>query len=352
MSTLEVLKTKTGIKNFTLRNGDEDEIAMAFEYLDRKSEVHSLKQECVPLYLEENTKVSVINLDQSGSFLLAVTPNVKPSKSYAVFKIWDLSNVLGFTPKEIQLFGNGRQIIQDGKLRCHLVFSEAKSDVLALKLDSLDSLVALHLENEISIWKATKKDSNVVSLQLCNSLLLKKCQLYADIALLQFDGEYSLVAGEAGCLLLWSFDRCTDFVSHPILQKPSGALPVPQRFFRISKSTLIFNDDGGKVWVFSLKSTSFANIKLPGLQNGCHVFTVITRKQKKCITLAVCNEAHAINIYELPDFATSIPEKVTLCERPLKILFSIAPVDALRFIKPNCIALASSSNRTLTLWRI
>ena len=70
------------------------------------------------------------------------------------------------------------------------------------------------------------------------------------------------------------------------------------------------------------------------------------------VTLAVCNEAHAINIYELPDLATSIPEKVTLCERPLKILFSIAPVDALRFIKPNCIALASSSNRTLTLWRI
>ena len=50
MSTLEVLKTKTGIKNFTLRNGDEDEIAMAFEYLDRKSEVHSLKVlELLPL---------------------------------------------------------------------------------------------------------------------------------------------------------------------------------------------------------------------------------------------------------------------------------------------------------------
>ena len=75
------------------------------------------QQECVPLYLEENTRVSVLNLDQSGSYLLAVTPNVKQGKNYVVFKLWDLSSVLGFTAKEIQLVGNGRQIIQDGKLR-------------------------------------------------------------------------------------------------------------------------------------------------------------------------------------------------------------------------------------------
>ena len=46
--------------------------------------------------------------------------------------------------------------------RCHLVFNEAKTDVLVLKLDSLDSLVALHLESEIIIWKATKVSFMVV----------------------------------------------------------------------------------------------------------------------------------------------------------------------------------------------
>ena len=49
----------------------------------------------------------------------------------------------------------------------------------------------------------------------------------------------------------------------------------------MSNSNLVFNDDGGKVWAFSLTTNSLANIKLPGLHGGCNVFTITNRKDQK-----------------------------------------------------------------------
>ena len=50
-------------------------------------------------------------------FLLAVTPNMKQGRGSLVFRIWDSSNVMGFTAKEIQIVDSERQIMQDGKFR-------------------------------------------------------------------------------------------------------------------------------------------------------------------------------------------------------------------------------------------
>lgn len=43
MSASETLKTRSGIKRFLLPNGDEEDVVLAFDYLDRKTEVHLLK---------------------------------------------------------------------------------------------------------------------------------------------------------------------------------------------------------------------------------------------------------------------------------------------------------------------
>ena len=55
MSVLEVLKTRTGVKNLLLPNGDRDENIVAFEYIDKKVEVHSLNVSLnLALILEES----------------------------------------------------------------------------------------------------------------------------------------------------------------------------------------------------------------------------------------------------------------------------------------------------------
>lgn len=95
--------------------------------------------------------------------------------------------------------------------------------------------------------------------------------------------------------------------------------------------------------ILNLLRIHILSLSLLSLLNFLLYFTAI---------LAVGNEGHAINIYDLGDLTCDKFEEVIACERPVKILFSIAPVDALGFIKQNFIALASISNRTITLWRV
>ena len=43
MSVSQTIKTRVGIKNFTLPSVDGDEFFLAFNYVDKKTEVHLLK---------------------------------------------------------------------------------------------------------------------------------------------------------------------------------------------------------------------------------------------------------------------------------------------------------------------
>ena len=94
----------------------EDDLQVLITEMYQHLKIH-FQQECAPLYLEENTRVSILSLEQNGTFLLAATPSMKQGKSSIVFRLWDSSTVLGFTAREIQIIDSERQITQDGKFR-------------------------------------------------------------------------------------------------------------------------------------------------------------------------------------------------------------------------------------------
>lgn len=76
------------------------------------------QRECAPLYLEENTTIGLLNSEQLGVFLLAVTPSPKHGKGCCLtFRVWDSASILGFTPKEIQVQDGEGSFVQDGKFR-------------------------------------------------------------------------------------------------------------------------------------------------------------------------------------------------------------------------------------------
>ena len=68
-------------------------------------------------------------------------------------------------------------------------------------------------------------------------------------------------------------------------------------FHRVSKSKLVFTGDCGSLFAFSLKTNCLANVKLPGLQNGCNVFSIARRKLKNSSTFIHITHLFVINLY-------------------------------------------------------
>ena len=99
MAVSRTIRTKNGISEFIIPSENGDEYVTAFKYLDHKVEVHSLKKECAPLYLEEHTTVNTLALEACGMVLVALTP--RTSSAAVEMRVWDVTSPLGFTPKEV-----------------------------------------------------------------------------------------------------------------------------------------------------------------------------------------------------------------------------------------------------------
>lgn len=354
MSVSQTIKTRVGIKNFTLPSVDGDEFFLAFNYVDKKTEVHLLKRECAPLYLEENTTIGLLNSEQLGVFLLAVTPSPKHGKGCCLtFRVWDSASILGFTPKEIQVQDGEGSFVQDGKFRGQMNLNETVTDLSAVKVDCLGTMVAVATETDIILWEVQRTDVGVLQLQYLSSFNPKGKQTSKEFLLLQLNGAYSIAFADSGSIAVWNICKTGASVcpSISIPNRPNGAATLPEKLQRFSPSKIVFTDDLGNLWICSLHSNSVTSIKLPGCCGGCGVFSFTSSNVKDTGKLAVCSEGHSINLYTFEDNSTSSPAKaVNVCGRPFKIIFSTAPVNSLAFVKPDTLAVASSSNRTLSFW--
>ena len=65
--------------------------------------------------------------------------------------------------------------------------------------------------------------------------------------------------------------------------------------------------------------------------------------------LAVCTDGHTINLYSSVGIMDSTSKGTIVYPRPFKILFSTVPINAMVFTRDDTLALASTSNRTLTI---
>ncbi|XP_065071235.1 uncharacterized protein LOC135695934 isoform X2 [Rhopilema esculentum] len=352
MSFSETLKTRNGVKKFVLPTGSGNEDAFALEYSDKKVEAHQMKHACAPLYLDENSKVAIISCDQVGSYLLSATLDLKQGgKCCLAFKAWDSASVLGFTPIEIHIDGGERTVTQDGKFRYLLPFLEEPAGEPGFMIDSLGTCVALLIETDVLIWKILK-ELNILSLQLSHSLKLKPNHQGLDLCLLRFNASYSISVMETGSFSIWNLNDSGVLIAKTIsfAAKSNGTSESLRKIHRLTTSNAVFTDDDGKLWMFSCESNCFSSIKLPGLVGGCDVFAVTTLPKSSSALLAVCHEGHTVNIYSFDYTALGSSKETIYCQRPIKILFSSVPVDAMGFLREDTLALSSSSNRTITIW--
>ena len=48
----------------------------------------------------------------------------------------------------------------------------------------------------------------------------------------------------------------------------------------MSRSNVIFTDDDGRLWHYSLESNLVSNVRLPGLPTGCNVYGICNKSKK------------------------------------------------------------------------
>ena len=99
MAVCKTIRTKEGIVEFLIQSENGDESVSGFKYADGKIEVHSLRTECAPLYLDEKTCVSLLSAEKFPSMLLAV---ILKTSQVVEFRAWDISGTQGFISKDFQ----------------------------------------------------------------------------------------------------------------------------------------------------------------------------------------------------------------------------------------------------------
>eukprot|EP00794_Sanderia_malayensis_P005596 gene5595-6285_t len=292
----QTTKTRTGIKRFILPTAEGDNSVLAFMYDDKKIEVHLLKHECAPLYLEENSSVALVNSAHIGHYLIAVTATVKQNKGHTslVFRTWDLTSVLGFTPKEIHAeiddHTSGANH-QDGKSRGHLNLNESIADASNLTIDSLNSVVAVMVDREVLVWEMNKNDAGVLNLKYQSTIKLSGNRDVGDMTLLFENGFTSVIISDIGSIRIWSLDSngCHSSQSVSIPSSTINAPSVPYREIqRITQYRVVFSDGLGKLWIFCLKTNSLISIRLPGCGVGDIYFSYVKQKEHdQCVLLVI-----------------------------------------------------------------
>eukprot|EP00112_Aurelia_sp_Birch-Aquarium-sp1_P008977 Seg2005.2 transcript_id=Seg2005.2/GoldUCD/mRNA.D3Y31 product="hypothetical protein" protein_id=Seg2005.2/GoldUCD/D3Y31 len=150
------------------------------------------------------------------------------------------------------------------------------------------------------------------------------------------------------CVICYQCVLVSKSVSIP--PKPNGIVTLPQNLQRISRSNIMFTDDDGRLWRYSLESNLVSNVRLPGLPNGCNVYSICNKSKTNQGLLAVCTDGHTINLYSSVGIMDNPSKGTIVYPRPFKILFSTVSINAMVFSRDDTLALASTSNRTLTIW--
>jgi hypothetical protein len=74
----------------------------------------NLQRETSPLSLDENTSVAFVSLEDGGMYILSVCMCGK-GRSVLEFRVWDVTNTLGFTAKELTVQDTQRLNMNESK---------------------------------------------------------------------------------------------------------------------------------------------------------------------------------------------------------------------------------------------
>lgn len=347
MAVSRTIRTKSGISKFIIPSENGDEYVTAFKYLDERVEVHSLKKECAPLYLEENTTVNTLNLESCGMVLLSLTPRF-PTMNLEI-RLWDVISPLGFTPKEVSMDEEGKR---EGKFR-------SLFDVGSLMNESLNgqhistaigSLVCLLLnKNFLVFMKATGREF-VTVFSVITTLRLTDTSPITDILFLCDQQRTYLALAEGSNIRTYAFDvnklqQCNII---PLTIKRSKASFV-SNFSKLTCSKCLVCDNIGHLSLLHVPD-SLTPLNFPSSVGGHSINCVIGFKHTAEGILAICNADYTINLYKLADILCSVNSGESLYVKPYRVLCSQFPISSITFVKSDQLVLASAINQSLTFW--
>ena len=356
MAVCKTIRTKESIVEFLIQSENGDESVSAFKYADGKIEVHSLKTECAPLYLDEKTCVSLLSAEKFPSMLLAVTLK---SNQVVEFRSWDVSGTQGFVSKDFQpsaetsskkeLNGKPKFIFS---LKNHVAKDEVTSSEFNISCSSYKDLLCLVLNGIVTLLFKLKllESGNFVlehrdtfkfaesspATNIIHSIFLKGGQDKIYIAALEKQ-TISLLTFENGKL---------DLMPNPVQWKG----PPMTRLHRLTLSKCLIIDVQGQLSLYS-PPTEVVPLRLPSSTKGHSICSAIGFKYTNEGMLAICNNDYTINFYSLADILCSVTgnkNKATFV-KPYRVFCSQFPINAINFLKSDQLSMVSTGNQSITL---
>ena len=370
MAVCKTIRTKNSISEFLIQSENGDESVSAFRYVDGKIEVHSLRVECPPLYMDEKTCVSVLATEKYPSVLLSVT--LKSNQSSIEFRAWDVVGTVatttgsqgggsqqqqGFHIKEFQspLFSETyssssskkNKENQHGKskytfsLKNHLSnedgvdTSDSNSTVTEIACFSFKDLLCLVVDGSVfMLFRLKVSDTNgLITLEHKdtykftsgsekNSVSDKEGEpslspvpattttttttIVHSLFLKGQDNKIYVAALEKQSISLLAYENGKLELSHTELLKGKSSV----KLLRLTLSKCLIVDSQGPLSLFSVSTaanTEIVLLRLPSSTKGHNVCSAVGFKYTNEGILAVCNNDYTVNFYSLADVLCSVP---------------------------------------------
>jgi len=348
MAVCRTIRTKNGISKFIIPSENGDEYVTAFKYTDNKVEVHSLKKECAPLYLEENTTVNTMSIEACGVVLLALTPRVQSGQ--IELRVWDVTSPLGFTPKEVAFEEDGRKEA-GGKFKCVLDVSTFINNGLEQHMSTtIASLVCVLLnQNHIVLLKAATREFTI-TFSIVTTLQLANISPVVDALFLSDQQNTYLTLAEGANVRIYSLEQNTliQCATLPLNTKRSKASHI-KSFSKLTCSKCLVCDNVGHLSLLHVPN-ELTPLKFPSSVGGHGVNCVIGFKYTSEGILAICNGEHTMNLYKLADVLCSVGNGKSSYVKPYRVLCSQFPITSITFVKSDQLVMASAINQSITFW--
>jgi len=342
MAVCKTIRTKDGINEFLIHSENGDENVTAFKYKDGKVEVHSLKADCPPLYLDEKTSVHLISVSEGvPSILVAVTQKHENIE----LRAWDVGSTQGFQQKDI--FSWKGDTKKESKHR-HTYFLKC------VVKDTSKRVICTSLRNMLCL---------ILDSKMCMIISFKS----GDTAGLMIESNTSHELPESGEITQAMFLKVQDKLYIVLMENalinllqlsggniiPSQSISMPLKYasllklYKITASKCLVIDSLGHLFLFSLPST-LTLLKFPCSVNGHSICSSIGFKHTNEGNLAICNNDYTINFYYLADILCSVTNGTAIFVKPYRVFCSQFPINAISFIKSDQLAMASAVNQSIT----
>lgn len=346
MAVCRTLKTKRGISKFLLNSEYGDEAMTAFQYEDRKVEVHALKKECAPLYFDEGTSVNGISVGSLGILLIATIPS--SIHNALEIGLWDINHSLGFTPKEIS-----HENRKENKYRFNISMKKYFEEGYKYHMSvTSDGILCILINGKFYLFcKIYKSElSNLIIVEITSSVTLTNSHPVIDALFLSDLEKLYLLLLDTNSLSVMHIENGKELsrnnVTVPLKKSKATGL---SRLHKLTSSKCLVIDNLGYSNLFIVPNLVIG-LKLPTSIYGHGICAVVAYKQTTEGILAICNENHTINLFLLADVIGSVRNDSSTFVKPYRVLCSQYPINSMTFVRNDQLAVASSSNELITFW--